>query len=120
MQLRRMQNAHRFHLCPSEAEGFGHYLVEALGIGAVVLATDAAPMNELVTPRRGVLIPYTRSRREGLVEHALVDETGIEQAVSQAMAMSDDECDQLGARARAFFVENDRAFRTRLAAACAP
>jgi hypothetical protein len=55
-----------------------------------------------------------------LVEHALVDETGIEQAVSQAMAMSDDECDQLGARARAFFVENDRAFRTRLAAACAP
>ena len=118
MRLRRLQNAHRFHLCPSEAEGFGHYLVEALGIGAVVLATDAAPMNELVTPQRGVLIPYARSRREGLVEHALVDEAGIEQAVSQALAMDDQECDRIGARAREFFVQNDRAFRMRLAAAC--
>ncbi|EQD67759.1 glycosyltransferase, partial [mine drainage metagenome] len=43
--LQRLQNAHWFHLCPSETEGYGHYLVEAMGIGAVVLTTDAAPMN---------------------------------------------------------------------------
>lgn len=118
MQLRRLQNAHRFHLCPSEAEGFGHYLVEALAVGAVVLATDAAPMNELVTPQRGLLVPYARTRREGLVDHALVDEAGIEQAVSRALAMTQEQCEQIGAHARAFFLENDRAFRVRLAAAC--
>ncbi|WP_159016976.1 glycosyltransferase [Cognatiluteimonas profundi] len=116
--LRRLQNAHRFHLCPSEAEGFGHHLVEALGIGAVVLATDAAPMNELVTPDRGLLIRVARTRREGLVEHALVDRYGIEQAVEQALALDAAQCAQLGARARAFFLDNDRAFRQRLPDAC--
>ena len=94
--LQRLQNANRFHLCPSEAEGFGHYLMEAMGIGAVVLATDAAPMNELVTPQRGVLIPVARTRREGLVDHALVDQGGIEQAVERALALTTIERDRDG------------------------
>jgi glycosyltransferase involved in cell wall biosynthesis len=116
--LRRLQNAHRFHVCPSEAEGFGHYLMEAMGIGAVVLATDAAPMNELVTPQRGVLIPVARTRREGLVDHALVDQRGIEQAVERALALTALERVAVGESARRFFIDNDRAFRQRLPAAC--
>ncbi|HMB43855.1 MAG TPA: glycosyltransferase [Luteimonas sp.] len=116
--LQRLQNAHRFHLCPSEAEGFGHYLMEAMAIGAVVLATDAAPMNELVTPQRGVLIPVARTRREGLVDHALVDQGGIEQAVERALALTTLERGAMGEAARRFFLDNDRAFRQRLPAAC--
>ena len=118
--LRRLQNAHRFHLCPSEAEGFGHYLMEAMGIGAVVLATDSAPMNELVTPQRGVLIPVAKTRREGLVDHALVDRSGIEHAVEHALALTSLERIAMGEAARRFFVDNDRAFRERLPAACLP
>ncbi len=118
--LRRLQNAHRFHLCPSEVEGFGHYLMEALGVGAIVLATDAAPMNELVTPDRGLLIPVAGTRREGLVEHALVDRAGIENAVARALALTPAEGTALGTRAREFFLANDRDFRQRLPAACAP
>jgi hypothetical protein len=34
---------------------FGHYLVEALSVGAVTLTLDAAPMNELITVERGAL-----------------------------------------------------------------
>src|SRR5690606_8085877 len=49
-QLGVLQNRHLFHLCPSETEGFGHHLVEGMSVGAIVLATDAPPMNELVTP----------------------------------------------------------------------
>jgi glycosyltransferase involved in cell wall biosynthesis len=112
--LRHLQNAHRFHLCPSEAEGFGHYLVEALSLGAIVLATDAAPMNELVTSQRGVLIPVARTRREGLVEHALVDQAGIEHAVAQALALPIAQRDAMSRYAREFFLDNDRAFRQRL------
>jgi len=116
--LRQLQNAHRFHLCPSEAEGFGHYLVEAMGIGAVVLATDSAPMNELVTPQRGVLIPVAKTRREGIVDHALVDRSGIEQAVERALALTAAERIAMGEAARRFFIDNDRGFRERLPTAC--
>ena len=118
-ELARLQNAHRFHLCPSEAEGFGHYLVEALGVGAVVLATDAAPMNELVTPERGLLVPWTRSDRRGLVDFHFVDAAGIEAAVERALALTADECERIGQAAREFFLDNDRRFRANLLAACA-
>lgn len=117
-ELRRLQNAHRFHLCPSEAEGFGHYLVEALSVGAVTLVTDAAPMNELVTPERGLWLPVADLRRQGLVDHAIVDVAGIETGVEQALAMDEADCDRIGTAARAFFVDNDRAFRQRFTAAC--
>ena len=117
-ELRHLQNTAQFHLCPSEAEGFGHYLMEGLGVGAVVLATDAAPMNELVTPERGLLIPSARSERRGLVDFHFVDESGIEVAVERALALGEQDCEHLGAAARAFFLDNDRRFRDGLVAAC--
>lgn len=118
MELRRLQNSHRFHLCPSEAEGFGHYLMEGLGTGAVVLATDAPPMNELVTAMRGLLIEPARCVHRGLVDFNCVDEAGLEAAVGRALALSDEECERLGAAGRAFFLDNDRRFREGFEAAC--
>lgn len=117
-ELHRLQNSHRFHLCPSEAEGFGHYIMEGLGVGAVVLTTNAAPMNELVTPARGLLIEPSRCMRRGLVELAQVDEARIEEAVERALALDEDQCERLGFNARAFFVDNDARFRRGLEQAC--
>lgn len=54
--LKQLLNSHGVHLCPSEMEGFGHYIVEALSTGAIVLSTDAPPMNELVLPHCGFLV----------------------------------------------------------------
>ena len=117
-ELRRLQNSHRFHLCPSEAEGFGHYLMEGLGVGAVVMATNAAPMNELVTPDRGLLIEPARCVHRGLVDFHQVEVAGIEAAVQRALALGEEECERLGTAARSFFVENDRRFRQGLESAC--
>jgi hypothetical protein len=65
-ELRSLQNASLFHICMSLTEGWGHYLVEALSVGAVTITVDAAPMNELVTGERGILVPYCRAWRQRL------------------------------------------------------
>lgn len=118
-ELRELQNANLFHLCPSETEGFGHYIVEALSVGAVVLTTDAAPMNELVTEERGVLIPYSHTDRQHLATRYLVDAQALEAAVSTVLAMDDAAIQAKQQAARAFFLDNDAVFRTRLVEAVA-
>jgi len=46
-ELYSLQNQCMFHIYPSGTEGFGHALHESLSVGAVLLATDAPPMNEI-------------------------------------------------------------------------
>jgi hypothetical protein len=116
-ELRRLQNAHRFHLCPSQTEGFGHYLVEALSVGAVTLTLDAAPMNELVTPARGLLVPVAHTATQNLAATNFFDEAAMQRAIEQMIALDDAECDRIGQVARAWFLDNDRAFPERLDAA---
>ncbi|KAJ0401729.1 hypothetical protein P43SY_003050 [Pythium insidiosum] len=43
-------------LCPSYMEGYGHYINQARAAGGLIVTTNAAPMNELVTPSSGVLV----------------------------------------------------------------
>jgi hypothetical protein len=116
-ELRRMQNEHRFHLCPSQAEGFGDYLVEAMRAAAVTLTLDAEPMNELVTPERGVLVPVARTSTHYMAPANFFDDATMTEAIERLIGMNDVECERLGAAARTWFLDNDRAFPDRLDAA---
>ncbi len=116
-QLQLLQNACRFHLCPSETEGFGHYLMEGLSVGAVVLATAGEPMDELVSAQRGIGIPIAGSRNDGLVRRYQVDSTGVTGAVEQALALDEAALLRLSNAARAFYLANDRGFRQRFRSA---
>ncbi len=116
-ELRILQNESLFHLCLSLTEGWGHYIVEAMGVGAVTITVDARPMNELVSPERGVLVPYRSTGTQGLATTYQFDEAGLEAAVARTIAMSDEDCAQLGARARSWFVDNKSSFSGRVAAA---
>lgn len=62
--LLNLMNSHGVHICVSEMEGFGHYIVEALSTGAVVVTTDGAPMNEIVTPNCGFLVNCTEANHQ--------------------------------------------------------
>jgi glycosyltransferase involved in cell wall biosynthesis len=112
--LRVLQNSHLFHLCTSEAEGWGHYIAEAMSVGAVTLTCDAAPMNELIDAGRGVLLAAHGGQRHNLATLSLFDEAALAAAVSRVLAMSSTACESIGAAARAWFVGNKQGFLGRV------
>ena len=109
-ELRRVQNQCLFHICPSETEGYGHYLMEALSVGAVTLTTDGEPMNELVTAQRGLLMLPAQAVKRDLAWRYYVDPAGIELAVTRALRFSDAALDAMSRQAREHFVDNQEAF----------
>lgn len=117
--LRALQNRTEFHLYPSEAEGFGHVLCESMGLGGIVMSTDAPPMNELVTRDRGVLVSYERTSRQGLGTNHYVTASSVEAGVERLLHMDDAEKRRLRDNARAWFVENHARFMEALSRAAA-
>ena len=111
---RRLQNEHRFHLCPSQTEGYGHYLVEAMSCGAVAVTLDAPPMNELVTPERGVLAAARPVGTQDLATLYGWDEGAMRAAIERCIAMGTDESERLSVAARAWYEANRDAFPVRL------
>ncbi|MDB6163761.1 MAG: hypothetical protein JWL98_1193, partial [Xanthomonadaceae bacterium] len=55
-----------------------------------------------------------------LISPATHDRAGLEQAVEQALALDAGQRETIGVEARAFFLDNDRAFRQRLPVAAQP
>jgi glycosyltransferase involved in cell wall biosynthesis len=113
-QLVMLQNAVPIHVLPSESEGFGHTLAEALSVGALVVTTDAPPMNELVLPDRGLLVAVQRSSPLHLGSRHFVDPSDLERGIEQALAMPQRERVRLGEAARSWFKEGEAAFAARL------
>lgn len=118
-ELRTLQNAHRFHLCLSEAEGWGHYIAEGLSVGAVTFTCDAPPMNELVAAGRGMLINAHLGEQHNLARIARFDEAALEAAVERSLALSAAQLDAIGAAARHWFLANKQGFVARLQTAVA-
>jgi hypothetical protein len=116
-ELRALQNRNLFHLCPSETEGFGHHLVEGMSAGAITLATDAPPMNEMIAPGRGVLVPYARTGTQQLATTYFVEADAIEAGVERLLALGEGERAAMSDAARAWWEANDRGFRERLTSA---
>lgn len=112
--LRALQNSCGIHLCPSLSEGWGHYIVEGMSCSAVVLATNGPPMNELVQPDRGVLVPYSRSEPRKLGFNFYVDPSALEVTISDLVALPGEAKQQLGHAARQWFEDKDGEFRANL------
>lgn len=112
-ELRALQNRCGVHLCPSRSEGWGHHIVEGLSTGAVVLTTDAPPMNELVDARFGVLVASSREEPRHLGTNYFVDRASLRHAIARLVAMPAEEKAALGAAARQRYLAIDAAFRER-------
>ena len=112
--LRQIQSSHGVHLCPSEAEGFGHYIVEAMSCKAVTVTTDAPPMNEIVTSGRGVLVRHRDAELQRLGINYYVDSSDLERKMEQVLGMDVAVKRRLGEAARDWYRENDRFFRGKI------
>lgn len=115
-ELKRLQNACGVHLCPSRSEGWGHHIVEAMSCGAVVVTTDAPPMNEHVVAECGVLVPARQSEPRHLGRNFFVDRHALEVIVARLVAASPDAARSLGIKARERFEELNRGFAMQLRA----
>jgi glycosyltransferase involved in cell wall biosynthesis len=111
---RKYQNACPVHLCPSEAEGFGHIITEAMSCGAVVITTDGAPMNELITSDRGILVRSARAETMRLGTAYFVDLDDLERQIGRVLEMKPKERWAIGQNARQWYEAQCAAFEDRM------
>lgn len=108
-----LQNKHGLHVCPSETEGFGHYIMEAMSAGAVVVTTDAPPMNEFIADKR-CLVKYKSTGPWRLATGYYVDQEQLDRTISLLLSLSEKELQIIGQRNRAFYLENAKQFKKKL------
>ncbi|MDL0429699.1 glycosyltransferase family 4 protein [Marinobacter sp. TBZ242] len=99
---------------PSEVEGYGQVLAEAMCYGAVVITTDSPPMNELVSNDRGYLVPYTETACFRLGMRYKVSAENLEQVVNRALNDSGELRAQKARNALDWTRDNHEAFIRRL------
>tara|TARA_R110000868_G_scaffold159_2_gene1537 strand:- start:96178 stop:96978 length:801 start_codon:yes stop_codon:yes gene_type:complete len=87
--LIELMNSHHVHYCPSETEGFGHYISEALSVGAILLTTNAPPMNEHANKDNCYLVATTDSVTMGLTKKYTLDVKSLEAQINNILSLSD-------------------------------
>jgi len=113
-KLNKLVNSKSIHLCTSRSEGWGHYIVEAMSAQAVVITTDAPPMNELISPNRGILVPYSQSEPRHLGTNFYVNESQLEQAIETIINLNTADKQAIGLASRDWFLDNYQQFLTSL------
>lgn len=99
---------------PSEVEGYGQVLGEAMLAGAIVVTTDAPPMNELVTTSRGYLVPWSEDRPWRLGTRYKVTADNLERCLLKVLAEPREILDAKALEAHRWALDNHQAFVERM------
>jgi hypothetical protein len=102
------------HLCPSQMEGFGHYINESRYSAALILTLDAAPMNEMVSKDSGILIPFANKTTHHNGDRFMATEDAIAACIDAALNLSINQRIELGENAKTKFIEDRANFIARL------
>lgn len=112
--LLNLMNSHGVHICISEMEGFGHYIVEALSTGAIVVTTDGAPMNELVTPKCGFLVNCVKSEEQYRAQGFKITNFDLERVITSIFDMPNDDLVSMSKNSRSRYLEMTSRFENNL------
>jgi len=105
-------NACIIHICPSQYEGFGHYINEAMSCGAVVITTDVPPMNEFVKEKI-FLVRGKRTKIKNLVPMHIVEPTDLSNTIKSVYALDLSTLIAYGKKNRERYLKNDKDFKER-------
>jgi glycosyltransferase involved in cell wall biosynthesis len=104
-EMNKLRNLADVYVCPSVAEGWGHYLVEGILSKKLIITTNAPPMNELITKKSGVLVsckttvPMAKFSKLNWVlpeiKACLVDVDLLQKALITALDMPDEKRSQM-------------------------
>jgi len=109
-ELTRLMNRSGIHICPSQMEGFGHYINEARSCGSYVITTDGEPMNELVSHDIGSLVAADTTTKQCISKRHGVSPTQLERVIEQTLAKTHDELATKSKSARTRFANEKHLF----------
>ena len=102
------------HICPSEAEGFGHYLNEARSCGAVVVTTDANPMNQFSVRPFLIKVDESKPMERTLGTQQFFNQEHFSEIISTLITTDTTELKKVGAQSRLDFIKDQKKFREQL------
>jgi len=114
-----LYNTYGIHLCPSNVEGWGHYIAEAKSSKAIVLYTDAPCMNETFIDGFDGISIYCDTSSPKMINNGIcpfyeINENDIANSVQKVLSLSQTEKQMIGENARNSFLKNDNEFTIRL------
>lgn len=115
-ELQALREEAGVHICPSEAEGFGHNIFQAMLVGSVVITTNFPPMNELIEEDRGFLVEVAELLPRRLGYTSICGTADLVSVINQVRQMDREYLEQLGEMARKFAVSMKFDFQLRFRA----
>lgn len=110
-EFRNVLNSFQFHLCPSYYEGWGHYIHEAKSTGAIIIATNGAPMNEFISNKFGYLVPVSATKNHHLAEMKIPSIGGISESAMNCIKLSKDQITEMSALSRQSYLDGEAKFK---------
>jgi hypothetical protein len=106
-ELARLMNGHKFHVCPSPYEGFGHSIHEGMGCDAFVVTMDAPPFQGYLGTF--AIVPVATTIKQRLATMSNADGLGVRSACQKMMAQFEHQVS--GSGARGYFLKNNKFFQ---------
>lgn len=125
LEIDTLLNSHKFHICCSLAEGWGHYIYEALSCKSVVLINDAPPYNELLSKDISVFIKstdeciakkldFSENKEYPLRKIYYTDKEDFKETIDKILTISDEEFETRSKNSRCLYERIDSNFKERI------
>ena len=117
IELIKLMNTYGIHICPSEAEGYGHYLNEARSCQSIVISTDAEPMKQFSKEEYRLIVANEKSMDKTLGTQFFFKEESLDTIINNLKREANTSIDRLqeiGKSARHNYLQDGKTFRHNL------